>query len=328
MLAALLAAAAGCAVGEQEFGQPVTDDERFLAGCGGLSGCEAWRCMWAECAVQGVIWGSVGCLGGVPGVIIGGLGGVTSCEWGIRGELQQAFLDCDLENMTQPLTGTAGAPCYDPEDPMTWPELSCRNIIDDRTWERCSYYEVDAPSDHPDDTLQIRRCEDVLCGDTWNDDCQHDYDDCLDNTVDCNWDEEEDEGSEDDGQGALACAMGPVATADADGDGTVTVNDAWAIMRKVDTAPPLADINGDGEGNEADRDFLIEDLLGVKYGDANLDGEFSSADWVAVMQTGLYETGEPALWQHGDFDGNGKFDTSDLVLAMSKGCYEQGPDCT
>ena len=60
-------------------------------------------------------------------------------------------------------------------------------------------------------------------------------------------------------------------------------------------------------------------------GDANLDGEFNSADLVKVFQAAKYETGEVAAWSQGDWNADRIFDSSDLIAAFQDGGYEMGP---
>ena len=60
-------------------------------------------------------------------------------------------------------------------------------------------------------------------------------------------------------------------------------------------------------------------------GDANMDGEFNSGDFVAVFQAGKYETGEIAAWSQGDWNGDRVFDSGDFVAAFQDGGYEMGP---
>jgi hypothetical protein len=66
-------------------------------------------------------------------------------------------------------------------------------------------------------------------------------------------------------------------------------------------------------------------LFNSWIGDANLDGQFNSADLVDVLAAGTYETDTVAVWSTGDFNGSGRFDSSDLVTALVDGGYEQGP---
>ena len=66
-------------------------------------------------------------------------------------------------------------------------------------------------------------------------------------------------------------------------------------------------------------------MAGTYLGDANLDGEFDSTDFVIVFQGGLFETDIAAGWEQGDWDGDGLFNSSDFVAAFQDGGYETGP---
>jgi hypothetical protein len=70
-----------------------------------------------------------------------------------------------------------------------------------------------------------------------------------------------------------------------------------------------------------------KDLKHTWYGDANLDGQFNSADLVNLFQAGEYEDSisRNSTWSTGDFNGDGDFTTPDLVVAFQDGGYEQGP---
>ena len=85
------------------------------------------------------------------------------------------------------------------------------------------------------------------------------------------------------------------------------------------------DLNGDGLVDHQDHNVLIKDLMYTWYGDANLDGEFTSSDFVQVFVAGKYETGEYASWSEGDWNGDGVFNSTDFVIAFQDGGYEQGP---
>jgi hypothetical protein len=69
----------------------------------------------------------------------------------------------------------------------------------------------------------------------------------------------------------------------------------------------------------------MPDGFNTYFGDSNLDGEFSSADFVTVFAAGKYETGAEAGWDAGDWNGDMIFDSSDFVTAFSGGGYELGP---
>ncbi len=86
------------------------------------------------------------------------------------------------------------------------------------------------------------------------------------------------------------------------------------------------DLTGDGQVDfDGDRIEWLHNLKGVYVGDANLDGEFNTGDFVLVLGAGKYETQQPAGWVEGDWNGDGVFGTNDLVVALSDGGYEIGP---
>ncbi len=85
------------------------------------------------------------------------------------------------------------------------------------------------------------------------------------------------------------------------------------------------DLTGDGSVNYDDRLAWINTLKKTWIGDADLDGQFNSSDFVTVFQAGKFETGQAAGWAEGDWDGNKQFNTSDFVAAFQQGGYEAGP---
>jgi hypothetical protein len=119
----------------------------------------------------------------------------------------------------------------------------------------------------------------------------------------------------------------PTPTGDFDMDGDLDVADIDALSAAVRAGnnPAGFDLNGDGQVNAADRTVWVNDLKRTYFGDANLDREFNSSDFVTVFTVGLYETGTAAGWGQGDWDGNGRFDSGDFVAAFTEGGYEQGP---
>ena len=86
------------------------------------------------------------------------------------------------------------------------------------------------------------------------------------------------------------------------------------------------DVDRNGEVEPADRQMLLSDVKDLWIGDADLDGEFNSADLVAVFQAGEYDDANAgnSTWGTGDWDGNGEFDSADFVVAFQDGGYEQG----
>ncbi len=86
------------------------------------------------------------------------------------------------------------------------------------------------------------------------------------------------------------------------------------------------DVNSDGNVDDADLSAWVHDLKNTYIGDSNLDGEFNSADLIAVFQAGEYEDviEQNSSWATGDWDGDGDFESGDLVAAFADGGYEQG----
>ena len=85
------------------------------------------------------------------------------------------------------------------------------------------------------------------------------------------------------------------------------------------------DLNQDGTVDHEDHTYWVTHIKQTWVGDANLDGEFNSGDFVGVFQAGKYETGESAGWSQGDWNADGVFDSSDFVAAFQGGGYERGP---
>jgi hypothetical protein len=112
-------------------------------------------------------------------------------------------------------------------------------------------------------------------------------------------------------------------------DGTIDAADIDLLFTAIrdDRVEAQFDINGDGSVDPADRDAWVEDVQNTYIGDANLDGEFNSGDFVVVFGKGEYEddVAGNSTWATGDWDGDAEFDSGDFVLAFSKGGYEMGP---
>lgn len=112
---------------------------------------------------------------------------------------------------------------------------------------------------------------------------------------------------------------------DADGDLDDADIDALAAAINTGAGDGKFDVNGDAAVNAADHLSWVKDLKNTWVGDANLDGEFSSADFVAVFTSGKFETGQAAGWAEGDWNGDGVFGSGDFVAAFTDGGFELGP---
>ncbi|MCA9166585.1 MAG: PEP-CTERM sorting domain-containing protein [Planctomycetales bacterium] len=130
------------------------------------------------------------------------------------------------------------------------------------------------------------------------------------------------------GTGGLTVA--PVGVpGDYNNDGLLTAEDIDALSLAVRNGDSSAkyDLNKDGQVDESDRTTWIEGLRKTYIGDSNMDGEFSTSDFVQVFQRGEYEDGIAgnSTWEDGDWTGDGDFDTRDFVAAFQSGGFEAGP---
>jgi hypothetical protein len=78
--------------------------------------------------------------------------------------------------------------------------------------------------------------------------------------------------------------------------------------------------------NNDDLVAWVKDFKKTWVGDANLDGEFNSADFVTVFVAGEYEDSVAmnSGWAEGDWNADKEFNSSDFVAAFVDGGYEKG----
>ena len=116
---------------------------------------------------------------------------------------------------------------------------------------------------------------------------------------------------------------------DYDRNGVLDVADIDLLSREArqGTNSRRFDLNQDTHVDDRDRQVWVVDLKRTYFGDANLDGEFNSGDFVDVFVQGQYEDDLPAnsTWATGDWDGDAEFTTADFVVAFTLGGYESGP---
>ena len=117
--------------------------------------------------------------------------------------------------------------------------------------------------------------------------------------------------------------------ADFDSDGTLTVVDIDQLATGIGSADfdSRYDLDFNNRLNEADLEEFVHEYANTYFGDANLDGQFDSVDFVQVFQFAEYEDGVPgnSTWQSGDWNLDGEFDSRDFVVAFQDGGYEKGP---
>ncbi|MCA9214798.1 MAG: hypothetical protein KDB27_17125 [Planctomycetales bacterium] len=116
-----------------------------------------------------------------------------------------------------------------------------------------------------------------------------------------------------------------VVKGDFDGDGLLTANDIDLLSAALDSDDLSFDLNGDELLDAEDHRFWVENLRYTYFGDANLDGEFNTTDFVNAFSEALYETDEPATWESGDWNGDGVFNSRDFIIALQAASFEQGP---
>ena len=114
---------------------------------------------------------------------------------------------------------------------------------------------------------------------------------------------------------------------DFNADWTLTVDDVDLLMTAIRTGEsvPLMDLKTDDLVDTNDLHEWVKVEKKTWFGDANLDGEFNSIDFVHVFQSGKYETGITATWGEGDWNADGLFGSGDLTKAFQDGGYEKGP---
>jgi hypothetical protein len=121
----------------------------------------------------------------------------------------------------------------------------------------------------------------------------------------------------------------PSIPGDFNDDGQVNVADIDLLSAAIRSSSNDSkfDLNESGGVDMADADVLIVDILDTYYGDANLDGEFSSSDFVFTFVFGEYEDAVlgNSTWSEGDWNMDGDFNTGDLVFTFQAGGFEQGP---
>ncbi|MEZ6120227.1 MAG: hypothetical protein R3C28_27150 [Pirellulaceae bacterium] len=128
---------------------------------------------------------------------------------------------------------------------------------------------------------------------------------------------------------AVDYALGLVVSVPGDfnGDGMLDIADINQLsMASASNANDASfDLTDDALVNANDLTFWIKDLKNSWIGDANLDGEFNSGDFVQVFTAGKFEQQVEANWADGDWNGDGRFNSGDFVAAFTDGGFELGP---
>ncbi len=128
---------------------------------------------------------------------------------------------------------------------------------------------------------------------------------------------------------SVSLVGGAAAPGDFDADGDLDNADIESLSAAVrgNSTDAKFDVSGDGKVNGDDRTRWVETLKKTWFGDADLNGQFNTADFILVFQKGEYEdtTAGNSDWSDGDWNGDADFNTSDFILAFQGGGYEAGP---
>ena len=102
---------------------------------------------------------------------------------------------------------------------------------------------------------------------------------------------------------------------DLTGDGAVDVQDIHAFHFVMHSGATHAsyDLTGDGRVNLADLQRLLEDGMGRRMGDANLNGQVDATDF-GIWRDHSFQAVSCQPWTSGDFNGDGVVDGSDFNI--------------
>jgi len=114
----------------------------------------------------------------------------------------------------------------------------------------------------------------------------------------------------------------PVVPGDFNIDGGAGVDDIdeLALRITLESEDRYFDVNGDGAVTASDLAYLVENILGTRIGDANLDLNVDFSDFLSLSS----DFGEPGGWGQGDFDGDGEVAFDDFLL-LSENFGQQSP---
>jgi len=103
--------------------------------------------------------------------------------------------------------------------------------------------------------------------------------------------------------------------------------DQLAAAVRAGRHPQTLDLTWDGRVDARDQQAWVVTLRNTWFGDANLDGQFDTVDFLQVFQRGEYEDAVMGNsgWADGDWNGDGDFNGGDFVAAFQDGGYRAGP---
>lgn len=102
---------------------------------------------------------------------------------------------------------------------------------------------------------------------------------------------------------------GVVRLGDVNSNGVIDADDIDALVARRGSDDSFADLDDSGLVDQADEDSLVHDILGTRYGDANLDLKVDIVD-VHVLAA---HWGSNGGWAQGEFNGDGRVNVVDLL---------------
>lgn len=97
-------------------------------------------------------------------------------------------------------------------------------------------------------------------------------------------------------------------------DGQVDTMDIDLLFAKLGSDDPAYDMDDDGDVDRQDVDHLVRNILGKRFGDADLDGDVDIIDFnEAVINFDTFAQNAFYGWGQGNFDGDGDVDISDIL---------------
>lgn len=120
----------------------------------------------------------------------------------------------------------------------------------------------------------------------------------------------------------------PVSWVDFTGDGILDVNDVDTLQTHIHTmeGDPKFDLTGDGAVDEQDLQHVIQNVLGTRLGDSDLDRDVDFEDFVALTNNFNKQV---TSWSEADFNGDGLVSFVDFnLLATNFGFNHQASEAT
>ena len=113
---------------------------------------------------------------------------------------------------------------------------------------------------------------------------------------------------------SLEIDLAPEPLGNLNSDSHVDATDIDLLYANLGTVDPTYDLDGDGDADRQDVRQLVEEIMGRRFGDVNLDQKVDILDAnIAAMNFDPLGTKPGNGWAQGDFDGDGDIDIRDFT---------------